>query len=147
MSPGEKPSALHPEPGESVPPFAAPETPDPVHLAVGRKGEDAACRHLWKQGLRILARNRRGRRGEIDIIAERRNRVHFVEVKTRTSDSLGPAEERVDGKKRDLIRETALQYLDEFRDKPEGGYQFDVVSVYLDARGRLERLEWLANAF
>jgi len=152
MSECETPPAPQPEPQEAFPAGpavgpAAAAAPDPAHLATGKKGEDIACRHLWKRGFRVLARNYKGRQGEIDIIAEMRNRLHFVEVKTRTSDSLGPAEERVDQKKRDLIRETARMYLDQFRDKPEGGYQFDVVSVYLDREGRPEREEWIPNAF
>jgi putative endonuclease len=148
MSTDDKPSVPEAElPEPAPPPFPEEEAPDAAHLAVGKRGEDVACRDLWKRGFRIVKRNYKGKRGEIDIIAEARGRIHLVEVKTRTSDAFGPAEERVDAKKRDLIRETARQYLNDFRDPPEGGFQFDVVSVYLDAKNRPARVDYLPNAF
>ena len=50
----------------------------------GRKGEDIAVEYLQNQGFRVLERNWRFGRWEIDIIACHRNMLHFVEVKTRS---------------------------------------------------------------
>jgi putative endonuclease len=122
--------------------------PSPKHLELGRLGEDMACRFLWKRGFRILERNFEGPRGEIDIIAEKNGRIRFVEVKTRSSDSLGAPEERVDKKKEAMLRETAQAYLERFRDAPPAGAQFDVVAQVVDpAKRRASEQTLIENAF
>lgn len=112
----------------------------------GARGEDIACRYLWKRGFRLLRRNFRGWRGEIDLIAEKGGRLHFIEVKTRTSDSLGRPEDRVDAGKQARLRTTAREFLDAFRDPPPAGSQFDVVAIRI-APGRPPEVEWLPDCF
>ncbi|MBE6364568.1 MAG: hypothetical protein E7053_02305 [Lentisphaerae bacterium] len=51
--------------------------------AVGRFGENAACRHLEANGLIILGRNWKTKAGELDIIALDGETIVFAEVKTR----------------------------------------------------------------
>ena len=51
--------------------------------ALGAAGEAAACAHLEQRGYRIVARNARADRVELDIVAERGGVLVFVEVKTR----------------------------------------------------------------
>ena len=52
--------------------------------AYGSAGEDAACAFLMQRGWTILGRNVRRGRGEIDVIARKRDTVAFVEVKRRS---------------------------------------------------------------
>ena len=56
--------------------------PRPDHVA-GRAAEEAAAAALRRAGYRVLARNCRTPYGEIDIVAERRGTLTFVEVKSR----------------------------------------------------------------
>ena len=49
---------------------------------VGALGEDVACEYLRRHGFSICARNFVRKTGELDIIAEKENTLHFVEVKT-----------------------------------------------------------------
>ena len=51
----------------------------------GRWAEHAAAAFLRLRGYRILARRERTPYGEIDIIARRRHRISFIEVKFRRS--------------------------------------------------------------
>ena len=78
------------------------------HLRTGEWGEQLAARFLEDKGLRILERNWRFSRAEIDLIAEEGEVLVFVEVKTRTSDYFGPPERFVSARKRQLLADAAL---------------------------------------
>jgi hypothetical protein len=58
-------------------------------MALGRRGERAAERHLRRCGYRIVARNFRAAGAEIDLIAMDGDTLVFVEMKTRSSASAG----------------------------------------------------------
>lgn len=96
----------------------------------GRLGEELAALMLEEKGYEILEKNYRCRYGEVDIIAIRRDILTFVEVKTRSGDAYGTAAEAVTWSKQQKIRQTALQYLNEYR-KPFAGVEFQVVEVLL----------------
>ncbi len=53
-----------------------------MSTAAGQQGEQAACDYLQRHGYRILARNVRLARGELDIIAYKKQLLLFIEVKT-----------------------------------------------------------------
>ncbi len=55
---------------------------------LGQKGEDLAVKHLEKAGYKILSRNWKSGKLEIDIIAENKDFIVFAEVKTRSDDFL-----------------------------------------------------------
>ena len=77
----------------------------------GRNGEDLAVDFLIQKGYRILQRNFRFEHGEIDIVADDRGVLVFVEVKARRTKQFGEPEEAVSIRKRKQIRKTALGYL------------------------------------
>jgi putative endonuclease len=62
---------------------------------MGRAAEQAAVEHLERQGYRVLARNVRVGRGELDIVARRGRTLVFVEVKARRGYRCGTPEEAV----------------------------------------------------
>src|SRR5947209_7314149 len=72
----------------------------PLHLRIGRRGEEAAAEQLKAAGYRILARNYRCPSGEIDLVAEERGVLVFVEVKTRSSAAYGSPRDAVTPAKR-----------------------------------------------
>ena len=108
---------------------------EPFHLRIGRRGEDEACFHLRKQGYVMVARNFRSprHRGEIDLIGWDGDVLCFIEVKTRTTRDVKPAEAAVDRHKRRELAAVACDYRRHLPDHCQ--WRFDVVSVYLDARG------------
>ncbi len=63
----------------------------PAKRDTGLRGEDIAARHLTAKGYRILSRNYRGGRCELDIIAEKGDTIVFCEVKTARTDRFGPS--------------------------------------------------------
>jgi putative endonuclease len=100
------------------------------HHRTGRQGEEAAYFHLRKLGYTMVARNFRSPRcrGEIDLIGWEDDVLCFVEVKTRTTHDVKPAEAAVDRHKRRQIAAVAREYLR--RSPPSCQWRFDVVSVY-----------------
>jgi putative endonuclease len=106
-------------------------TTGPEHLKTGQRGEDEAYFHLRSAGYIVIARNWRTlrRRGELDIVAWEGETLCFIEVKTRTSRTIVPAEAAVDREKQQELRGMARVFLRRF--PPETPFRFDVVSVYL----------------
>ena len=100
------------------------------HLQTGTRGEEEAYFHLRKLGYVMVARNWRSprRRGEIDIIGWHDGILCFIEVKTRTSRGMVPAEAAVDVDKQRDLRAVAREYL--LRAEAGTACRFDVVSVY-----------------
>ncbi len=86
--------------------------PRPQHQQTGTRGEEYAYFHLRKLGYVIVARNFRSPRcrGEIDLIAWDGNTLCFIEVKTRTSRDIKPAQAAVDHHKRRELAEVAREY-------------------------------------
>ena len=97
----------------------------------GRWGELLAAGYLFCHGCRILERNYRFGRYEIDIVArERRTGVLvFVEVKTRSSTSFGRPVDAVTAKKQLFLTRAAQGYL-KTHDGFDARTRFDVVEVY-----------------
>jgi putative endonuclease len=102
------------------------------HLLTGEQGEEAAYFYLRRLGYTIVARNWRSpkRRGELDLVGWHEGVLCFIEVKTRTSRGMVPAEASVDMEKQNDLRNVAKQYL--LRAKDVTAYRFDVVSVYFE---------------
>ena len=117
---------------------------DPRHQ-LGVWGEEQAIRHLRRNGCRILERNWQSPRGEIDLIAERKGEILFVEVKTRASDAYGAPDEAVGEDKQARIREAARAYLGLFRRAPEST-SFNIIGVTLNDKGKPE-ISWQRGAF
>ena len=94
----------------------------------GAWGEALAAEYLRKKRYKIVAAGYRSRFGEIDLIAENRKYIVFVEVKLRKSGSFAPAYEYVDRRKQDKLRITASMYLSQNPTALQP--RFDVIEVY-----------------
>ena len=68
----------------------------------GAEAEDLACAWLQARGLRLLERNYRSRRGEIDLIMQDGEQLVFVEVRYRASNRYGSAAESITSAKQTL---------------------------------------------
>ena len=73
----------------------------------GQHAERACCEFLQQQGLKLLARNYRGRHGEIDIIMQDKDALVFVEVRYRKNNHYGGALESVTAGKQARIQAIA----------------------------------------
>jgi putative endonuclease len=95
----------------------------------GRAGEEAAAVHLEKQGMRILERNFRSRKGEVDIIALDGETIIFAEVKSWSSYGIDALEQSLDTKKQRKIIETSKYFLSVHRKYRYMAIRFDVIFV------------------
>lgn len=97
---------------------------------IGAQGEAIAAEYLRSLGYRILERNSRFGRYEIDLVAEDRKRsmIVFVEVKSRSGfDPAYPIRTAVDGRKRRALRSAVARWVN--RHAYEGAGRIDVISV------------------
>ena len=116
--------------------------------AVGKIGEDAAAKLLEDEGCRILCRNYTAHGGEIDIIADYKEYLLFVEVKLRKLGGSSAAG-AIDETKRARLVTAAEQFLEEYKDNPYIGLlvpRFDAVEVYT-ADGTIAKLHHINNIF
>jgi putative endonuclease len=103
---------------------------------LGREGEARAARFLEERGYRIVARNVRADRVEIDLIACRGGILVFVEVKSRRASEHGQAAEAVDERKQRRLRRGAHAWLasNPIEARRTRSRRFDVVTCLLDAK-------------
>jgi putative endonuclease len=103
------------------------------HLHTGRSGEEAAYFYLREQGYVIIARNYRSprSRSELDLVGWDGSTLCFIEVKTRTTRNIIPAETAVDAEKQRDLSRVAREFLRKIKGDPP--FRFDIVSVYLEA--------------
>lgn len=100
---------------------------------LGRAAEAAAARYLEARGWRLLGRNVRVGRGELDLIARRGPVLAFVEVKARRTRTCGSPEDAVSAAKQRQVARLAELWL-AARPWALGGVsdvRFDIVAVDL----------------
>lgn len=107
---------------------------------IGRRYEQQAALFFEREGFKVLARNWRAGRKEIDLIVRKGDVVAFVEVKAALSTRWGHPAEKVDRKKQTHLTEAARRFIDD--NKIAGvDLRFDVVTF---TGGKLEHYP---NAF
>lgn len=105
-------------------------------MKLGAAAEEAVCAHLKTLGYRILDRNWRRPWGELDVVAELDETLHFVEVKAASRSVVGfEPHLRADGRKMHKVRRTAQTWLAAHRYSPATEWQLDVASVVMDPAG------------
>ena len=114
-------------------------------IELGRWGEQLAASHLESLGYKILERNWRCRRGEIDLVARAGEVLIFVEVKTRRGRDHGTPEEALTTAKVRRLLELGQRYLLE-HDLEDVDWRVDMVAVELNQQGELVRCEHVPNA-
>jgi len=135
----------------------------------GNLGEDLACRFLMKHGFQIIDRNYLKKCGEIDIIAKKDSKIHFIEVKsvsclsvqvvetnnnvsgeTPKNDNFRP-EDNVHPWKLQRLYKTIELYLIEKgvsglpAQAGETDWQIDVITVYIDKKRLISKVFLLEN--
>lgn len=117
---------------------------------IGQIGEDIAATFLVKHGFSVILRNYRKKYGEIDIICQKDDILHFVEVKTvtqtivshETTDTHRP-EDNIHEAKLKRIGRTIEAYL--FENEYDGDWQFDAITVILNNLTKTARVSMISD--
>ncbi len=113
------------------------------HIDLGKEGEDLAFDFLLQKGWKLLTRNYRFQKAEIDLVMLDDQQIVFIEVKTRESDYLvDPRLLITRGKQKQIIK-AADFYLKS--NKVDFEARFDVVIIVLNSKQK--SLQHISNAF
>jgi putative endonuclease len=101
-------------------------------VAIGNYGERVAAAFVRRQGYRILTRNYKTERGEIDLICRHGEILVFVEVRTRAGEEFGRPAESIDARKEEALWAAAQSYL-RLLGRDDIIHRFDAVEVRMRA--------------
>jgi putative endonuclease len=109
----------------------------------GRLAEDAVARHLWLRGYRLLGRNVRNRRGEIDIVAEGAGRLRFIEVRSYTEGHAQPSAHLTRAKRLSILHATQ-RYVARRPEFADASRILELAEVRFNAAGRVVDINFIA---
>jgi putative endonuclease len=113
------------------------------HNEVGKIGENLAKEFLEKQGYKIIEQNYKTKYAEIDLVAQNKKCLIFVEVRTKIGEDFGTPEETINRKKLRKVQRNALAYA-AFK-KWEGPLRLDAICIVLKPDYTVERLAHYEN--
>ena|SRR3989344_8358619 len=118
---------------------------------IGELGENIAVKFLMKQGFKVLDRNYTKKWGEIDIVAEKEGKIHFIEVKSVSRFDLGnvssettdqyQAEDNMHPWKQKRLSRTIQTYLMSHNVPEDKEWQVDLLIVFLSLKDRKARVK------
>ena len=110
------------------------------HNELGKKGEQLAVDFLLEKGYKIVEKNYRYRKAEVDIIAMKESILAVVEVKTRSTNYFGNPEAFVNPKKIKLLTMAIDDYV--LKNDLDVEVRFDIIAITKQAKGfNIEHLE------
>lgn len=113
------------------------------HNEFGKEGEEIAVNFLLEKGYRILYRNFRYLKAEVDIIAEKDDIVAIVEVRARSNDQIIAIADTITPKKIKLLVAAADYFVTEMKLDKE--IRFDIIAILKNKK--VFKIEHIENAF
>lgn len=99
------------------------------HNETGTNGEKIAENFLQSKGYKILCRNWKWEKKEVDLVADKDGLLVFVEVKTRSAAYFGYPEDAVGTAKQEYMKTAAEEYL--YRHPEYEQIRFDIISIMM----------------
>jgi len=113
------------------------------HNELGKEGEEMAVNYLQKNGYTILERNYRFQKAEVDIIAQLKETIAIVEVKTRSTADFGNPQDFVKPKQIQRLVLAVDEYVTV--NSLDVEVRFDIIAIIKE--DKTVKLEHLENAF
>jgi putative endonuclease len=114
------------------------------HNDLGNEGEEMAALHLIRSGYDILIRNYMYQKGEIDIIARKKDVIVIVEVKTRSTPDFGDPQDFLKVGQIQRLVATANHFVENFVED-DVDVRFDIIAIIINKAGT--KLEHIEDAF
>ena len=111
---------------------------------LGDWGEQIAVDYLISKNVKVIGRNIRTGYGEIDILGQENGIIIFFEVKTRRTEEFGNPEDAVNYKKREHMRNSALDFMQSNPDL-EMDWRIDVIAIFVGGKDKFQ-IRWVKNA-
>jgi len=113
------------------------------HNELGKKGEQLAVDFLLKNGYSIVERNYRFDKAEVDIIAQQKDTLAIIEVKTRSTSDFGNPQDFVKPKQIQRLVKAVNEYV--IKNDLDVNIRFDIIAI--TKQGKTYEIEHLENAF
>lgn len=113
------------------------------NLEIGRLGENIAKKYLQDNGYRIIDQNYKTHYAEIDLIANYKEVLVFIEVRTKTGEQFGSPEESINRNKMHKLIKNAEAYV--VRKNYNKQYRIDAVCIVLDKKKEIKRIDHYKN--
>ena len=113
------------------------------HIELGKKGEQLAVDFLLENNYIIIERNYRFNKAEVDIIAQKKDVLAIIEVKTRSTTDFGNPEDFVKPKQIQRLVKAVDQYI--ILNDLDVEARFDIIAIVKDDINF--KIEHLKNAF
>jgi len=113
---------------------------------VGRFGEVLACNYLIRRGYKIIEKNIKISYQELDIIARQQKKIIFVEVKTRASKILGPADEAISSQKIKSLKKAIEEYVYS-KNITSKNIRLDLISIDIDRHKKIAKIKHYKDIF
>ena len=113
---------------------------------LGKLGEKIAEKYLRKKRYKILAQNFKRKWGELDMVAKKKGKIVFVEVKTILAREGFAPEDEIDWKKKKQLRKMAQIYLSENKIPFDSPWQIDIVAVEISTDFKKAKIRHFKNA-
>ena len=111
---------------------------------LGDWGEQIAVDYLISNNIKVIGQNIRTSYGEIDILGQKDGIIIFFEVKTRRTEEFGNPEDAVNYKKREHMRNSALDFMQSNPDL-EMDWRIDVIAIFVGGKDKFQ-IRWVKNA-
>ena len=113
------------------------------HNELGKKGEQLAVDFLLKNGYSVVERNYRFDKAEVDIIAQQKDTLAIIEVKTRSTSDFGNPQDFVKPKQIQRLVKAVNEYV--IKNDLDVNIRFDIIAI--TKQGKTYEIEHLENAF
>lgn len=114
---------------------------------VGSYGERLAREYLERRGYEIIATNVKISYQEIDIVAKIKDKLVFVEVKTRTSASFGQADETIFDFKTQNLKNGISSFLENNKEYNDFEVHLDLIAIDINRADKTAKIKHYKDIF
>lgn len=114
---------------------------------VGEFGEELAISFLKKRGYIIIDKNVKLSYKELDVVAKIKQKIVFIEVKTRTNNTLGTAENAMSAKKLHHLKKAVSMYVNNQKNIDQNNIRLDLICIDINKDDKIANIKHFKDIF